>query len=64
MTGGSKQFYTKKMTFIQSSYQFVTYEQQLLYRLRTLNEKVDTIIPSSIFFYIYVNNIDIVPIKI
>jgi hypothetical protein len=56
-------YYTKPLTLIQAAYQYLTYGQELLYKIGVQKESVQTVIPSTSVFYIFVNNIHVIPVK-
>lgn len=61
---GTMDYYTKPMTIIQATQQYLTYGQQMVYRLATLKENVETVLGSTPFFFIAVNSLDVFPNKI
>jgi len=58
---GTKIYYNQTMTVMQSIFQFIEYAQDIVYRLMVLKVSIETIIPSSNFFYIFANNLSTIP---
>jgi hypothetical protein len=64
LSASSKQFYLQQTDIIQAVLQYVSYATDISYRILSLQQPIQTILELPNYFFIFANNIDILPAKL